>query len=377
MVSAVGFSLLGASIGCNGSGMMPYRVIFPEVPLDPVIFQLYASLGILIAHWLSVALLSLNDQFIRDGSTVFVFSKMGLISGIIVSFAQYFGYVAVSKVGIGVGQGIAAGTAVLTSYVWATALFHERPDQLYISIIGLVMNVIGNILVALCKALSFYRSKNNRKGPRKPLLDEETKDLEESVHDEKSLSTEGEGILFGGNRAVARENDEDLLRLLRAQERNDYQEIYTHGVIAASLSGILSGSYLAPLMYAPHDERGLVFLPSFGTAVVAMAPFIVLLYLLNPVSSPQSVPTLFAYEALGCGVFSGLLWSAGNVCLVGALDKVDYGVAIPVSQMSILISSLWGLGLFGELREMRDAVFIYVIGAGLVVFGSLLLILSN
>jgi glucose uptake protein GlcU len=377
MVSVSGYSFLAAAVLCNGSFLVPFKAIYPEIPLDPIIFQIYSALGIFVAHWLALAFLPYNDSFVEDGSTKFRFSGLAVVAGVIMSLGIYSNFLAATKIGMSLTQGISAGAAVITSYFWATVIFKEHPDVLYLSLLGLLTIVFGITLLALCKEVAQLRSSPSPPYSYKTvrILDEESKESPANQDVIRRYSRESQDILFGRTKA-RKPLDEALLESLRKNDQNITSTYYAEGATIALISGILGGSILAPMHYVSHMEKGLVFLPAFGTAVLGMAPVLLLLYMLNPLN-PQAIPTLFAYESILPGMFSGFIWSANNVFVIAAIDRLGYGLAIPLVQCSVLVAALWGVLKFGELQSVEGMGIVFFLGASLLVGGASMLAVAQ
>ena len=54
------------------------------------------------------------------------------------------------------------------------------------------------------------------------------------------------------------------------------------------------------------------------------------------------------------GVASGVLWNAGNVgSILAVLPPLGLTAGYPITQSCLLVSGLWGICAFGELRGAR------------------------
>ncbi|KAF1299210.1 glucose transporter GlcU [Enterococcus sp. JM4C] len=69
---------------------------------------------------------------------------------------------------------------------------------------------------------------------------------------------------------------------------------------------------------------------------------------------------------------SGLLWGAGNVCMLLTLQKVGLAVSFSLSQMGIIISTLGGIFLLGETKTKKEMTYV-ISGCLLVIIGGILL----
>ncbi|RYG94596.1 hypothetical protein EON65_57260, partial [archaeon] len=353
-----GYAFAAAAIVASGSFLVPYRFIYPgRYATHPLIFHLYASIGIFIAHWLSQAFLPLNPEFVDKGSSHFHFSRLGVVAGVILAFGLAFNYASTAKIGMALTQAISSGAAVISSYLWATVVFEETPSILWLSIFGIILIVTGITSISFSRQTTPTGTKSTRSGLRyneiSPGLADESKD------ERPKFSFEGEEILFGSHTRTGTRLEEgqesgvteSLLAELHRQAVWIDTQKYLVGVTCALVSGLLGGSVLVPLHYVPHQEKGLAFLPSFSLAALLCAPVILLLYLLNPFGRQKEFPHTYFTETFGLSMMSGVLWSIGNICAIGAIDRLGYGIALPLIQLSVVIAALWGFVCFGEFRS--------------------------
>eukprot|EP01039_Chlorochromonas_danica_P008340 gene8340-9193_t len=365
----VGYALTAIAILFNGSLLVPYRSIYPNIPLEPIIFQLYTTIGFFLTCWMAMAFLPLNDVFVSDGSTRFSFSLLGMIGGVLLTIYIYLNFFSAAKIGMSITQGITSGASVIASYFWGVVILEERPKMLFISILGAITITMGLLVTALCKEIANYRNK-----PQKKTLlhehDEEAKEIDGQSH----LSEEAEQILFEHNPSRNRPQlEESLIESIHKSDQEIERRDFMLGVLLAFFSGLSSGLMLAPLSYAPDKEQGLVFLPAFGVSSLAMSFVLMTINTLNPFEYYPLVPNLYFYETFGIGLFSGFIRCAALILTIASIDRLHYALAIPLIQSSLLIAGLWGIGLFGELKTTDGAALIFTIGAGLIVSGAVLL----
>lgn len=56
-----GFIFIAIAILFNGSFSVPFKITNENFKLDPIVFQLYCSVGVFLSSWLSQAFLPVND----------------------------------------------------------------------------------------------------------------------------------------------------------------------------------------------------------------------------------------------------------------------------------------------------------------------------
>ena len=78
----------------------------------------------------------------------------------------------------------------------------------------------------------------------------------------------------------------------------------------------------------------------------------------------------------GAGIAAGALWAAGNVLSVHATMRLGQAVGFPLTQVCVVISALWGILYFDELRD-RTALLVFAASAVLVLTGAAALKLAG
>eukprot|EP01031_Cornospumella_fuschlensis_P025746 gene25746-31094_t len=346
-------------------------------------------MGIFLAHWLAQAFLPLNPDFVHNGSSHFHFSRLGVVAGVLLAFGLAFNFASTARIGMALTQAISAGAAVVSSYLWATVVFQEAPRILWLSILGIILIVTGITSISLSRQTTpSSEAKLARRSRSRLRYSEISPGLEESKEEDRpKFSFEGEEILFGGSHPRGTRLEEGqqgsvteslLVELHRQAVLIDTRK-YLFGVTCAAVSGLVGGSVLAPLHYVPDREKGLAFLPSFSLAALLCAPIILLLYLLNPFGRQKDFPLTFFTETCSLSMISGIIWSIGNICAIGAIDRLGYGIAMPLTQLSVVIAALWGFVCFGEFTNedgkttSRGEGFCFAVGAALVIIGGIFL----
>ena len=104
---------------------------------------------------------------------------------------------------------------------------------------------------------------------------------------------------------------------------------------------------LVPLHYIDQAYAGFVYLPTLGIGAVIAAPLLLLLQVLT--SKTREFPKFHVKETLLMGTLSGFIWNVNNICVIGAIPRIGYGVAFPVAQCAIFIGGSWGIWVFKEM----------------------------
>jgi hypothetical protein len=158
------------------------------------------------------------------------------------------------------------------------------------------------------------------------------------------------------------------------------------GVACALCTGIFDGSLMAPFSSfrrgaaassLTSEEVALEYLGSFAIALPAVAlPMLLLSFGLRALASPPSAPGVSLRELLqgakavaAPGLCCGGLWAAGNVLSVHATLRLGQAVGFPLTQVCVVVSALWGVLYFGELRD-RKALQLFCAASLVVLAGA-------
>eukprot|EP00591_Stephanopyxis_turris_P002744 CAMPEP_0195522182 /NCGR_PEP_ID=MMETSP0794_2-20130614/20089_1 /TAXON_ID=515487 /ORGANISM="Stephanopyxis turris, Strain CCMP 815" /LENGTH=350 /DNA_ID=CAMNT_0040651873 /DNA_START=15 /DNA_END=1067 /DNA_ORIENTATION=- len=343
------FCAIGSAV-FNGSFSALFKTDnMNELFIHPMVFQLYASIGVFVSSWLVVPFFQFNKDILQEDHVVgdvFKFSPMGAIAGFLFVVAISASFLAVDDIGVALAQGIWGGVAILVSYLWGVLVFGEVPSVLGLSILAVVLLVIGVSCIANCgKFATMFFS----------ISGEETKSImsvpsaEADIHEPNRRDGTGDSI---GSRISSQR--------------------YSRGVMWACAVGLSGGSILAPLHYVPPEEEGLIFLPSFGIGAMLTAPA---LFYLSKVFTGE-YPILHVRDALATGMLSGFIFNIGNLLSIIAIPAIGYGVAYPILQCAILVSGSWGIYLFKEITD-RNTIAVFWFGGFILLLGAAGLAISQ
>lgn len=357
MSTTVGFIYAVVAAICNGSFLVPYKLPqIVQLKIHPVVFQLYAAIGICLVSFLAAAFLPLSPQFVSGSSKAMVFVPLAFLSGVIMILSMTFSFLATKKIGVALAQGIFGGLAIVVSYIWALLVFKDMPSNIFVSIFGMIVLVTGIVGIAWCKLIAFHLTEyfNIKQKPEShdSLMEHIVKDRQISeISMDFSLNIEEESM-------TSKHSNLD----------------YILGLIYAIVCGLLGGTSLVPLHYVSDANSGLNFLPSFGAGVLITAPFVLALYFKL---SGEARPVLRLNDGAYAGIFSGAIWSISYIFSIGAIPILGYGVAFPLIHASVLISGLWGIYLFKEFRLNYLADLVFFVFGGLLIGGATMISVSK
>ncbi|KAL7557281.1 hypothetical protein ACA910_016245 [Epithemia clementina (nom. ined.)] len=152
----------------------------------------------------------------------------------------------------------------------------------------------------------------------------------------------------------------------------------TAGIFAAMIfTGMWGGSILVPMKFC--KTPGVDFLISFGIgASIVTLGLWVFRILYNTYHYRSWTKAIHALPSFHLNVMwlpgglSGLLWSIGNFFSILSVNILGEGVGYPVVQTSILVSGLWGIFYFREIKGTRR-ISLWLSSSLLTIAGILLL----
>lgn len=151
------------------------------------------------------------------------------------------------------------------------------------------------------------------------------------------------------------------------------------GMISAAFCGLYGGSILAPMKFANTDLKGTRYLLSFsiGSSIVTIFLWLVRLSYNSYIHGSiyigyNSLPSFHIRVMWLPGGISGLLWSIGNYFSLISVLYLGEGVGYPLVQTSILVSGLWGIFYFQEVKGY-NAISKWFLSSLITIFGILLL----
>ncbi|BBN12093.1 hypothetical protein MPTK1_5g17310 [Marchantia polymorpha subsp. ruderalis] len=240
--------------------------------VDPVVFNLWACVGIVLSSLLTLVMYK------------FVWSYMGLISGLLFVLSASNSYRAVRLIGVSVGTGIWCGTAVLVSFV--AGLVFDPNGALKSKLWALVAIII--IMIGIV------------------------------------------GVAYAGHVGrVAAGHEENLDTLLQHPVTGEQRSgTFSTGVFTAIFAGLAGGLIMIPLTRASAEAQGIPYLPSFAIGVAIFAPIVTAIPYVTRVD--REMPNLAPAAAALPGIVSGIVWNIGNVFSILAIGYISYSIAYPM-----------------------------------------------
>jgi len=295
-----------------------------EANVDPVVFQCYYSITIFISSWIVLAWVEPFD-----------FTYYGIIGACLWVPASILSIFAINHLGMSVAVGMWCGVTIVTSFVWGAVAFpaENHINNLPLSILGLVLLVIGILGLSLSNT---ERVKNF--GKKKEAVDS-----------------------INGTERISLLNGEVV-------EEDKFKPRPIIGIACSIALGLMNGSIMVPLHYAPKDAGGMIYVVSFGIGVICVTPVVGTLYFL----AMRKMPVWKVKETMIPGLITGLIWNIGNFCSIIATIHLGLTVGFPLTQLALVVSGLWGLLVFKELKG-AITITVWVISLLILLGGAALL----
>jgi len=115
------------------------------------------------------------------------------------------------------------------------------------------------------------------------------------------------------------------------------------GLATAILAGLIWGSQFVPVKIGQVSPQDYFFSMSIGIFVTATA-----IFLFKRVK--------FQKQAIKESLLSGTIWNIGNLLGVAAISLVGLAKGLPMTQLAVLVSVLWGLFYFKEVKKRRHRI---------------------
>jgi len=270
-----------------------------------------------------------------------------LLSGLLWVPAGISAVIAVRCLGVGIAQGVWGGLTLLVSFGWATIVFKEELISIPLSILAIFLVALGTLGMAISR-FQFWIT-------RFPFCcEKEYESLKSGALDIQINITEKEAQQFSL----------DLGCCVLSQS--------TIGYSAAIFDGIWSGSIMVPLKLSNQSvDTGIVYVFSFGVGAAVVNVLIVLAYFAFLYIKKEQIPSFQLRVMAIPGSISGILWSTANYMAIYAVLLLGLSLETPGAHASIIVSGLWGIFYYQEIRSFQ--IFVWFISAGTLIVGVLLI----
>lgn len=186
-------------------------------------------------------------------------------------------------------------------------------------------------------------------------------DLEKEDTSAKKMENKDRIIFFNGRMALTR---------------------HQTGVIGAIINGAWGGLNLIPVHYARRDDgmSGAAFLISFATGSLIVNTFLWIILIGYQMHQKKgnweevkaALPKWHIEHLWKAGLAAGLLYSIGNFSALLAVTYLGQGVGFSFCQLQLLVSGLWGVFYFKEIKG-QERIAKWFMSAAVAVLGIICL----
>jgi len=340
LISCISFGTFAVPIKSDAS---------QRVDVDPLVFQSYKTFMCFATSWI----------FILLTKQPLTYSAWGIVSGLFWVPAGVAAIYAVKHAGLAVSQGIWSSLIVLVSFGWGMFVFGEEVKSTTGAWFAVFLMIFG------LWGMSFYSSSSST-------LDPPDNGMQRGQQ-EQTTAAKNKFKNLGYARCDSDADETDDGNLFPPEDDSVSSGVETSsiksrrrmGLAAAVFNGVWGGSVMVPMHYAPDNVGGVGFVISFaiGASIITLllwiGRFSFLLYCSRNDGDGNTVSFRKAYSSLPSlhlrimwlpGGIAGMLWSIGNLCSMVSVQYLGEGVGYSVTQSSMLVSGLWGIFYFREVR---------------------------
>jgi hypothetical protein len=327
-----------------------------DIDVHPLVFQTYKTFVLFAMSWI---VLFLGEEA--------KWTWHGIFAGFLWVSGGSFGILGIRNAGMAVAVGTWASVMVLINFFWGILIFQEPINSFPRTCVA-----FGALICGLVGMSKFGTDSKVRR-----------------LEVELPPSTSSISPVSGNLSSRRRVDDEEVVPMLSSdvsknelssmgsEEDDNMKDKATHtkmlglpltkrdfGILCAVLNGILAGSSLIPMHFAKaHGFYGRSFILSFGSGSLAANLVIWVLFLLNAhQNGPQGttlresyamMPPFHLKELWFRGFLAGLLLTIGMFGSIMAISFLGQGVGNSLVQTKILISGLWGIFWFKEVKDTQ------------------------
>ncbi|CAB9519490.1 expressed unknown protein [Seminavis robusta] len=393
---ALGWMAAFASMLAFGSFGVPIKSdAANSVDIDPLVFQSYKSLVCFATSWLVLL-----------AGVPFSFTPWGIVSCIFWVPGGVATVFAIRNAGLAIAIGIGSSSIVLVSFVWGIFIFDEDIHSRVGASMAIVMMMAGILGMSYFSAppppsvysipeqqlvhVSTNNTSSHSTNDFVTMVSQDEQDRseqpqEESNHDatdtamapysddpqsETTTNTESTNPHTQGDDEEFEQeyNDSTITTIARHGAHDPLERLHIYGTISmtrrqlgimgAVFNGVWGGSIMAPMKWC-HDDKtsGAGYLISFGIGAAVVTTFLWILRLVATYHRHASITEAyralpsFHWKIMWCaGGTSGLLWSTGNFFSILSVYYLGEGVGYSVVQAGMLVSGLWGILYFHEIK---------------------------
>lgn len=367
----LGWSSAAVAAICAGSWSAPVKSV-ADYDVHPLVMQSYKTIVLFSGCWLVL--------FMGEEAR---WTSYGLLSGFLHVAGGTGGCFAIPNCGMATAVGTWASIQVTINFICGVLIFRE-PVHSFQGICGSFF-FLGLGLVGMSKYSEPPSKADADKPKEQGSREEEGTPVE--AHERLKPRKRQQDVEEEEFAPLVEENGVDYSRDSTSSDRKKKAFIIICGrfaltrrevgILGAVWNGVFNGSSLLPLHYAKEQGfGGLSYMISFGTGcLITNCVLWVLLFAYNHAQQPkavsirqscESMPAFYFKEIGPRGILAGSISTMAMFGSIQATTILGQGVGNSLVQSKILISGLWGIFWFKEIKE-RDSIRKWFLSATLCV----------
>jgi glucose uptake protein GlcU len=331
-----------------------------HVPVHPLMMQSYKTTIMFITCW-AVVFLGVDIGF----------TKWGLLSGFLWVVGGTGGIYGIRMAGLAVAVGTWASIMVMINFLFGIVIFQEPVADVPSTLCSFLLLIVGLVGMSIYSApppkaetivVEQEVATTHNGDPGNVSYQYVEGDFPNSgrINDETEGLRNDNEILF--QRPTVPTVDPQLtphVVLFNGQITLTSRQC---GILGAALNGVMTGGSLVPIHYAGEEGfGGARFFPSMACGAMISNFMLWSLYfvvkaILDTMSGKsirqtvEGMPKLFFRELWFPGLLAGLLLSLAMFTSILAVTYLGQGVGNSLVQTKILVSGLWGIFWYHEIR---------------------------
>jgi hypothetical protein len=382
--SLVGWvATVGAAFIFGTFGVLIKTKAVQEAAVHSLVFQLYYAAGVVVSCMIIWAI-SREPLCVSPWGCIFAMSWIG---------SQFFAYSAISSIGYAVGPAVWGGVTIVVSFTWGV-VFGDPVQSTIGSAFALFVLVFGIFLAASTQS-SFPKMLAkwcaNLAESWQKWRKREEKEQEESRERSSSMSSipnsmpnlKRRMLRRTGSYAYAGDDETDIAQMVQTASG---RRSVMRGIGMAVVSGLFNGSMNVALRCFPDKCPALgllngswghcdalasppmAFLPSCAIGCGVMVPVFFIAFF--GIANISDLNYRFADVSFP-GFLTGCFWSMGNFSAFFSTQHLGMTVGYPLTQTSIIVSGLWGIFYYKEIRGTA-AVRLFFVAVAVILAGAAL-----
>ena len=330
---------------CFGTFAVPVKSpACRSISIHPLAFQSYKTACCLLTSWVALLVPSYDDETNTWGRILPSFTAWGVVSGLFWVPGGVAAIYAVQHAGLAVAQGTWSTLIVLVSFVWGIFVFGEEVKSVPLTVASAGVMVAG--LVGMSKfgvPTGGGEERGGGGGGDKAKYSPLAGDAERLVVDDDDGDIRDKHLdtILNSNPGKS---------AAKGNVREERGEIFK-GLLAACFNGIWGGSIMVPMHYAPPEAQGLGYVISFAFGATAVTLMLwAAVWGRWKLGGGEKPPSLHFRVMWKEGFTAGTLWSIGNIASMISVQVLEEAVGYSICQSSLLVSGLWGIFYFEEVR---------------------------